>query len=393
MNNIKQRYTNVADTYGRFDVAITSGTNAIAFGEDGRQYIDLTSGIGVNSLGFCNKDWVKAVSDQAKVLNHVSNLYYTSPCAELAEKLCRITDCEKVFFANSGAEANECAIKAARKYSFDKYGRIRNKIITLVNSFHGRTVTTLSATGQDSMHNYFFPFTEGFEYIPAGDIEALKKNIVGACAVMIELVQGEGGVLELDIKYVQKIIDLCRENDILIIADEVQTGVGRTGTFLCSEQYYLKPDIVTLAKGLGGGLPIGAALFGQKTAAVLGAGTHGSTYGGNPIACAGANCVVDKVSDPAFLKDVVLKSSAAVNAIKEIPQIKSVSGMGLMLGLELDGIDALTAAKKCAEAGLLILTAKNKLRILPPLTISQGELIKGLEILKEVLSCLSPSKE
>ncbi|MBQ6569265.1 MAG: acetylornithine transaminase, partial [Clostridia bacterium] len=349
--------------------------------------IDFGSGIGVNSLGYSNEKWAMAVARQAARLQHTSNLYYTLPQTELSQKLCGLTGYSAVFFGNSGAEANECAIKVARKYSFDNYGEGRNKIITLVNSFHGRTVTTLSATGQDVFHNYFFPFTGGFDYVEAGSIQQLKEKLDGTvCAVMFEFIQGEGGVLPLDRDFVEELFTLCKENDIITIADEVQTGMGRTGTLLASELFGVSPDITTLAKGLGGGLPIGACMVGEKLAGVMGPGTHGSTFGGNPVCCAGANAVLDEISKQEFLDEVTKKGDLLAACAEEMPHVVSVTGAGLMCGVELDGsVSAKDIAAKCLENGLLILTAKTKLRFLPPLNITKIELEKGINILSKVL--------
>ena len=301
---IKRDGEYVLHTYNRNPIVLEKGHGLRAAGPEGQQYLDFTSGIGVNSLGYCDLDWAEAVSEQAHKLQHTSNLYYTAPCGKLAKKLCKRTGMSKVFFGNSGAEANEGAIKAARKYSVDHYRKDRTTVITLVNSFHGRTIATLTATGQEVFHNYFGPFNEGFLYAPAGDIEALDELVDRTtCAVMLELIQGEGGVMALDPDYVQAVRKLCDEKDLVLIVDEVQTGVGRTGTFLCCEHYNLKPDVVTLAKGLGGGLPIGAVLMNEKVAEGMGPGTHGSTFGGNPVVCAGANVVVDRM-DQSFLANV-----------------------------------------------------------------------------------------
>ena len=287
---IKRDNEYVLHTYNRNPVVLEKGHGLYAEGPEGQKYLDFTSGIGVNSLGYCDLAWAEAVSDQAHKLQHTSNLYYTAPCGKLAKKLCKRTGQSRVFFGNSGAEANEGAIKAARKYSVDHYRKDRTTVITLVNSFHGRTIATLTATGQEVFHNYFGPFNEGFLYAPAGDIEALQELVDrNTCAVMLELIQGEGGVMALDPDYVQAVRKLCDEKDLVLIVDEVQTGVGRTGTFLCCEHYNLKPDIVTLAKGLGGGLPIGAVLLSEKVAGGMGPGTHGSTFGGNPVVCAGCD--------------------------------------------------------------------------------------------------------
>ncbi len=375
----------VAHTYGRFPVAITSGKNAVCYDADGRRYIDMTSGIGVNSLGFCDDGWIKAVTEQLGKLQHISNLYYTEPCGRLAELLCRRTGMKKVFFANSGAEANEGAIKAARKYSFAKYGEGRSKILTLKNSFHGRTVTTLSATGQDVFHNYFFPFTEGFDFVTAGDISELKSKSDGVCAVMMELIQGEGGVLPVDREFVREAEKFCRENDILLIIDEVQTGVGRTGSLYCFEQYGIKPDLVTSAKGIGGGLPLAAVLFGEKVENVFSPGDHATTFGGNPIACAGAVEIINRL-DSDFLAEVVKKGEYIRERVLGMPHVVGISGMGLMLGIELDdGIKSADVVKAGIANGVLLLTAKSKVRLLPPLSITFGELDEALDALERTL--------
>lgn len=368
-------------TYGRYDVALTSGKGATAYDEDGKKYIDVSSGIGVNSLGYCDEGWVKAVSTQAGTIQHMSNYFYSEKASNLAEKLCNLSGMAKVCFGNSGAEANECAIKIARKYSFDKYGEGRNEIITLRDSFHGRTVTTLSATGQDVFHNYFFPFTQGFKYVEANDIELLKSEISdNTCAVMLEVIQGEGGVNILDKNYVQQLVSLCNERNILVIIDEVQTGIGRTGKLFAFENYGVKPDLVTMAKGLGGGLPIGACMCGEKLKDVMSPSTHGTTFGANPVVCAGANYVIDTVSSEEFLNSVNEKGAYLEAKLREIPEVKNVRRMGLMVGIEVDG-NAHDIAVKCVENGLLIITAKNLLRMLPPLTITTEEIDEAVKIL------------
>lgn len=374
----------VCHSYGRFPVAVKSGKNAVCTDFDGKRYIDFTSGIGVNSLGFCDEGWIKAVTSQLSMLQHISNLYYTEPCAELAKVMCERTGMKRVFFANGGAEANEGAIKAARKYSYEKYGSGRSKILTLVNSFHGRTVTTLSATGQDVFHNYFFPFTEGFEFVPAGDFEALKAASDGVCAVMIELIQGEGGVVAVDRDYVSKVAKFCNENDILLIVDEVQTGVGRTGSLYCFQQYSISPDLVTSAKGIGGGLPLAAVLFGEKVKDVFSPGDHATTFGGNPAICAGALEVFRRL-DEDFLKEITEKGNYIREKVMKMPHAVSVSGMGLMIGIELDGIKSSDVVKKGIEKGVLLLTAKAKVRLLPPLSITYAEIDEGLKALESAL--------
>lgn len=377
----------IANTYKRFPVSLVEGKGAIARDPEGREYIDFTSGIGVNCLGYADEGWAAAVSAQAHKLQHTSNLYSTQPDVEVAEKLCRYTGFSRVFFGNSGAEANEGALKVARKYGMEKHGEKCNAVISLNNSFHGRTITTLSATGQDSFHQFFFPFTEGFRFVDAGDIEGLRAAVdETVCGIMIELIQGEGGVVPVDADFVKEIEQLCREKDLVFAIDEVQTGISRTGTFLCYEQFGVKPDVVSLAKGIGGGLPLGAVMMNEKTAEVLGFGQHGSTFGGNPVACAGANYVLDQVMKPEFLEEVKKKSEYMRNKLLEITQIKSVTGLGLMLGAELEeGLAAGEIAGRCVEEGLLVLTAKAKLRFLPPLMIGYEEIDRGMEILARVL--------
>ncbi len=385
LKKIDRQY--VAGTYARFDLALKSGTGASCCDYEGKTYIDFTSGIGVNSLGFCDNQWAAAVAGQASALNHISNLYYTEPGALLAKSLCETTGYQKVFFGNSGAEANEGAIKAARKYSFDKYGEGRSTILTLVNSFHGRTVTTLSATGQEHFHQFFFPFTGDFSYALANDIADVKAKLDSSvCAVMIELIQGEGGVVPLDEDFVKELAALCAEKDILLVADEVQTGAGRTGKFLASEWYGVRPDITTLAKGLGGGLPIGAVLLDEKAESVLGFGDHGSTFGANPICCAGANVVMEKISQPGFLAKVASRFEEVEAALSGCAEVSGITGKGMMIGIALKQKKSGEVAKACMENGLLVLTAKEKVRLLPPLTISDGEFEKGLSILAAVLN-------
>lgn len=377
------------DTYARFPVCAVSGKGAVLTDIEGKQYIDFASGIGVNSLGFCDDDWAKAIAHQAHKLNHVSNLYYTDVNAFLAQKLTSLTKMSKVFFANSGAEANEGAIKLARKYSFDKYGKERFTIITLQNSFHGRTITTLAATGQDVFHNYFFPFTAGFKFSPADDIEALKNNIDDSvCAIMIEVVQGEGGVNPLNMEFVKDLFNLAKEKDILVIADEVQTGIARTGKLLASEYLPQMPDVVTLAKGLGGGLPMGAVLCNEKLKDVLSKTTHATTFGGNPIASAGAHVVLDKVSKPVFLDEVVKKGEYIKNKVSSFNSkyVDGFKGLGLMMGIKIKDASHKELCAKLVGEGLLALTAgSDTLRLLPPLNITYEEIDKGLEILKKVL--------
>lgn len=392
MNTIEQFNEHVMGTYGRYDLVLDSGENRTAIAEDGKEYIDFGSGIGTNSLGFCDEDWVKAICEQAHKIQHTSNYYYTKVQADFAKKLCEATGYSKMFFGNSGAEANECAIKLARKYSFDKYGKEaeRNIIITLVNSFHGRTMATLSATGQEVFHNYFFPFLPGFINVEANNIEDLKAKLTEydgkVCAVMFEFIQGEGGVCPLNQEFVDAIFEECEKRDILTIGDEVQTGIGRTGKLLAGENFGKRPNITTLAKGLAGGVPIGVCLADEKCDKVLTAGTHGSTFGGNPISCAGGNAVLDKVTKPEFLEEVSKKEEYFKSKLMEIPEIEGVDGMGLMIGARLKTKKAGDICKACLENGLLILTAKTKLRFLPPLNISCDEIDRGMEILKKVLA-------
>ena len=375
----------IAHSYGRVDALLVKGKGSTIYDENGKEYIDFGSGIGVTSFGICDDVWKKAVESQLSKLQHVSNLYYTEPCAKLAEALCKKTGMKKVFFANSGAEANEGAIKFARKYSYDKYGEGRSTIITLTDSFHGRTITTLAATGQDEFHTVFYPFTEGFKYCPANDIEKLNELADDdVCAVMFECIQGEGGVNDLDYKFVKAIEKLSKEKDILMIVDEVQTGNGRTGKYFAYEHFDIKPDIVTTAKALGGGLPLGAVIFGEKTADCVTPGSHGSTFGGNPVCAAGALSIVERI-DERLLNEVNEKSEYIKNFVNNIKGVNGLSGKGLMLGISCDK-NAGEVAKECLENGLLVLTAhKNKVRLLPALNITREELDKGLNILKEVI--------
>ena len=385
MNTKEKDSKYIANTYGRFPVCLISGKGSVLFDDGGKKYIDFTSGIGVNAFGICDEIWKNAINEQLEKLQHVSNLYYTQPCTELAELLCEKTGLKKVFFCNSGAEANEGAIKFARKYSFDKYGDGKSTVITLCDSFHGRTITTLAATGQDEFHTIFHPFTEGFKYCPANDCEALNNMISeDVCAIMLECVQGEGGVNDLTQEFVETIKKIAADNDILIIVDEVQTGNGRCGKYFAYEHFGLTPDIVTTAKGLGGGLPIGAVLFGEKTENTPAPGTHGSTFGANPIACAGAISIAKRIDD-AFLKEVEEKGKYIRKYVSQIKGVKSISGLGLMIGIETDK-NAADVLKKCLEKGLLVLTAHhNKIRLLPPLNISYSEIDEGLNILKEAI--------
>lgn len=382
---IKQKdQTYIAGTYSRFPALLDKGEGATLYGEDGKKYVDFGSGIAVNSFGACDEAWKQAVIGQLNKLQHASNLYYTRPQAELAAMLCSRTGARKVFFSNSGAEANECAIKAARKYSFDRYGEGRYHIVTLKNSFHGRTMATLSATGQEAMHRYFMPFLEGFSYAEPTAAGVTACCTQKTCAVLMELVQGEGGVRLLDKAEVQAIETFCKQRDILLMIDEVQTGNGRTGTLYAYEQFGIRPDVVTTAKGLAGGLPLGATLFFEKTEHTLGAGDHGSTFGGNPVACAGACSILSRI-DKDLLLEVQGKSAYLFTHLSRLPHVLSVTGLGLMIGLETEK-PARAVAEACLEKGLIVLTAKNKVRLLPPLCIRKDEMDFALKILNEVLA-------
>lgn len=385
MKTIENDKKYIANTYARSPLAAVGGKGALLVGEDGREYIDLGSGIAVDTFGLCDDEWIAAVESQLHKLQHISNLYYSKPQVELAAMLCEKTGMKKVFFGNSGAEANECAIKCARKYSHDKYGEGRYNIITLVNSFHGRTMATLSATGQDAMHVDFAPFLEGFLYAPANDYDCLTALCDGSvCAVMIELVQGEGGVLPLDREYVAKTAKFCLENDILLIVDEVQTGNGRTGSLYAYMQFGITPDIVTTAKGLAGGLPFGACMMGEKVESTLTVGSHGSTFGGNPIAAAGALNILSRLDDK-LMAGVKERSVYIISSLTGAPGVKSVTGMGMMIGVETEK-NAKEIAAECLKQGVIVLTAKSKVRLLPPLNIEMNQLEKAIAILKGVIA-------
>ncbi len=371
----------VAGTYARFPVTIDHGHGSEVFDTDGRRYIDMGSGIGVTALGIADEGWVAAVTAQLGAVQHMSNLYYTAPCANLAERLCTRTGMDKVFFSNSGAEANECAVKIARKYAAASG---RHTILTLQNSFHGRTLTTLAATGQDHFHTLFQPLTPGFAHTPANDIAALRAAVEehDPAALLFECVQGEGGVLPLTEEFVHEMARLAAERDMLLMVDEVQTGNGRTGALYAYMHYGITPDVVTTAKGLGGGLPIGATLMSKKVSSVLGAGDHGSTYGGNPVAAAGACHVLDRLDD-ALLAAVRDKAAHAVARLTGARGIKAVTGKGLMLGIETEK-PAADVVRTCMERGVLCLTAKTKVRLLPALTIPQELLDEALDVLLAV---------
>ncbi len=376
--------TYIANTYARFPLQIVKGKGAFAYDEKGNKYIDLGTGIGVNALGYSNSFWKKAVKRQLNLVQHTSNLYYTKPCIDLAKFLCDKTGLKKVFFANSGAEANECAIKLARAYGEQKKGKNCFNIITLKNSFHGRTITTLSATGQDVFHQKFNPLTSGFLYADANDLSQVKSLIENndVCGVLIECVQGEGGVLPLDKDFILGLQELCVKNDILFMVDEVQTGNGRCGAYYAYMKYGVSPDVITTAKGLGGGLPIGACIMGEKAKNLLSFGDHGSTYGGNPVACAGALAVASKIDD--LFVEVNKKSQLIFETLNGKSGIESVSGLGLMIGIKTTK-PAKEVLKICMEKGVLVLTAKDKIRLLPPLNIPEKVLKKALDVI--VSSC------
>ncbi len=380
---IDQQY--IAGTYARFPVQLVSGKGSLVYDEKGKAYIDLGTGIAVNAFGVADEAWVQAVSAQLGKIQHTSNLYYSQPCALLAKELCMRTGMDKVFFSNSGAEANECAIKAARKHGELTKGKEYYTVVTLKNSFHGRTITTLSATGQDVFHQHFTPMTEGFVHAEANDIEALKNILFThkCCAVFIELVQGEGGVMALDKEYVQAVAKLAKEQDLLLMVDEVQTGNGRTGSLYAYMQYDISPDVVTTAKGLGGGLPIGATMMSVRAAKLFTAGLNGSTFGGNPVACAGALSIITRI-DEKLLAEVQEKSRYIFDTLQNATGVKSVSGLGLMIGIETEK-DASAVIAKCMEKGVLVIKAKHKVRLLPALNIPMEQLKKAIEILKETI--------
>ncbi len=385
--NIKEKDQEyIANTYARFPLTLTHGKGSVVYDENGKKYIDLATGIAVNSFGISDTEWISAVCEQLSKLQHTSNLYYSEPCALLAEQLCKRTGLKKVFFSNSGAEANECAIKVARKYGTDNKGEEYTTIITLVNSFHGRTITTLSATGQDVFHKDFTPMTPGFVYAGANDIESVKELVASnkCCAIMFEVVQGEGGVLPLNKDFVNELEKLAKKEDLLLIADEVQIGNGRSGMLYGYMNYGILPDVVTTAKGLGGGLPIAATMLSEKVENIFTPGLNGSTFGGNPVCCAGALNILSRIDD-ALLEDVRLKSEYIINELSSAKGVKSISGLGLMLGIECER-DAGEVISECIENGILVIKAKNKVRLLPALNIPMDELKEAISILKEVLA-------
>ncbi len=375
--------TYVANTYARFPVTIVRGKGSLVWDDQGKEYIDLSTGIAVDTFGVADDEWIAAVTRQLGTLQHMSNLFYTEPCAKLAKLLCERTGMKKVFFGNSGAEANECAIKAARKYAEDKKGREYCTIITLKNSFHGRTITTLAATGQDVFHKDFTPLTEGFVYAEPNDIADLERLIKEnrCAAVMMEVVQGEGGVMPLDGDYVRAAAKLCSENDVLLICDEVQVGNGRSGMLYGYMNFGIQPDIVSTAKGLAGGLPLGATLLGEKVQDVLGAGMHGSTFGGNPVCCAGAISVLSRLTDD-VLAGVRERSAYIKNALEGAKGIVSVTGLGLMIGIKTEK-DASQVLAACREKGVIVIKAKDKVRLLPALNIPMDRLKKAVEVIRE----------
>lgn len=381
IKEIDQKY--VANTYARFPIELVSGKGSKLFDSNGKEYIDMGTGIGVSAFGVGDDEWVKAVTEQLNTLQHTSNLYYTAPCAKLAELLCAKTGARKVFFSNSGAEANECAIKAARKYAAEKKGADYYNIITLNNSFHGRTITTLAATGQESFHKDFLPLTDGFLYADAEDLGTVKKYIKEekVAAIMFETVQGEGGVVPLSKEFVNGVSKLAEENDVLLVVDEVQTGNGRTGALYGYMKYGIKPDIVSTAKGIGGGLPLGATMLFEKTENVYTPGSHGSTFGGNPVSCAGAISIIERL-DEAFLSDVEKKSQYIIETLSACEGVKGITGLGLMLGIETEK-DVNEVLSYCQQNGVLPIKAKNKLRLLPPLNISFKDLEKATDIIKK----------
>ena len=380
LKTIDKKY--IANTYARFPVELVRGKGSLVYDETGKEYIDMGSGIGVTAFGIADDEWKAAVTEQLGKLQHMSNLYFTEPCAILAKLLCEKTGMKKVFFCNSGAEANEGAIKAARKYAAEKKGPEYFTIVTLENSFHGRTLTTLAATGQAHYHELFQPLTPGFVHAPANDLEAVKNAALQnkAAAVLIECIQGEGGVIPLQKDFVTGLADFCKAEDILLMVDEVQTGNGRTGELYAYMNFGVQPDVISTAKGLGGGLPLGAVLFGEKTEFTLGAGDHGSTFGGNPVCCAGALSILSRIDDK-LLADVKKKSAMAFAALQGAPGVERVSGMGLMIGIK-PVKPASDVVKACMENGVLCLTAKDKVRLLPALNIPEDILMKAIGVIK-----------
>ena len=385
---INNETTSIMNTYAYLPINLTRGDGCYLFDDCNNKYIDFTSGIGVNSIGYNNKKWIDAISNQASTLQHISNIFLNETTLKLCNTLTKLSNMSKLFLSNSGAEANEGAIKLARKYSFDKYGANRNVILTLKQSFHGRTLATLKATGQDKFHNYFFPFPDGFDYVEVNNIDSFEDKLENnVCAIMLESIQGEGGVNILETSFVKEILKICNEKDILVIFDEVQCGIGRTGKLFGFNHFDVTPDIITVAKGLGGGLPIGGFLCNEKLSNVLTPGDHGTTYGGNPIACAGALVVLDEICTPEIFEQITTNGNLIKSVLEnlKLPTIKEVRGRGLMIGIETT-IDAALIQKKALEKGLLVLTAgKNVVRLLPPLIIEPSTILDGLKILEEIL--------
>ena len=378
--------TYVANTYARADVTLVSGKGALVYDDTGKEYIDMGAGIAVNSFGCSDDVWKEAVIEQISKLQHMSNLYYTEPCARLAKLLCERTGMKKVFFGNSGAEANECAIKAARKWAFDRYGDgSHSTIITLKNSFHGRTLATLTATGQENLHTSFGPFVPGFQYASAQDAQEVARLAEEnqCCAIMMELCQGEGGVIALEKDYVNKVLQIAKEHDMLVVIDEVQTGNGRTGKLYAYMHYGLTPDIVTTAKGLAGGLPIGACMLGEKVKDTLAAGSHGSTFGGNPVSCAAAISILNRIDDQ-LMAEITEKAGYLKSELLKCKNVKAVTGLGLMMGVECEK-PAKEVVARCREKGVIVLTAHERVRLLPPYCITAEQLHKAAGVIKEVI--------
>ncbi|MFW2491054.1 aspartate aminotransferase family protein [Clostridium chromiireducens] len=379
----------VVNSYGRLDLILTHGEGVYLYDQDENKYLDFTSGIGVSSLGYGHEKWVKATSTQLNTVAHTSNIFHTEPSLKLAKELTEKANMSKVFFANSGAEANEGSIKLARKYSYEKYGADRNKILTLIDSFHGRTITTLKATGQEKFHKYFFPFTEGFDYVKANDLEDFKAKLTNdVCAIMLEAIQGEGGVIPLNKDFVQEVVKICNEKDVLVIFDEVQCGIGRTGKMFGYNNFDVEADIVSVAKGLGAGLPIGGILCSSKVADVFQPGDHGSTFGANPVSCSGALVVLEEICNEEYLEKISKRGAYVKELVDEAqnPQVVDVRGMGLMLGIKVK-CDPGLVQKEAIKKGLLVLTAgKDVVRLLPPLVITEKELKTGIDIILEILS-------
>lgn len=385
MNTIKATDTFVTPTYNRLPVVMERGEGYYLYDQEGKKYLDFTAGIGVNALGYNHAQWVSATQNQLGQLQHISNLYYTGPAAEVAQKLCVQSGMDHMLFVNSGAESNEVAIKVARKYGHQT-APDKHKILTLKNSFHGRTIATLSATGQDAFHQHFGPFSEGFDYIETNDIGDLHDKVTAdVCAIMIEIVQGEGGVIPLDASFIEEIASVCEQKDILLIVDEVQTGMGRTGKLFAYEHYGIEPDIVTCAKGLGNGLPIGGALLGQKVKDVLNPGDHGSTFGGNPVAAAGAKVVLDTLTEE-FLNTVENNSVYLKEKLEALDDVEQVTGLGLMIGVAFKNSSAKEVMLKAKEEGVLFLTAKDKLRLLPPLIMDKAGIDLAVACLENILT-------